>query len=193
MAEYRTELFVIDQTPPKLVFSDVADQSANNGEVRPALRYSDANYDPDGTEILLSGYRNGQMEWKGSWRQLENGMALKLEDFPQVRELDDLYTLQASVRDLAGNQSQAQICFSVNRFGSVYTFDEKTEALAGPEGSYYTNQEQDLVITETNVDTLEFREIICSRNGKVRTMEEGKDYSLSESENAPFVVEYLDS
>ena len=74
---YRTELFVIDQTPPKLVFSDVADQSANNGEVRPALRYSDANYDPDGTEILLSGYRNGQMEWKGSWRQLENGMALK--------------------------------------------------------------------------------------------------------------------
>lgn len=191
MAEYRTELFVIDQTPPKLVFSDVADQSANNGEVRPALRYSDANYDPGGTEILLSGYRNGQMEWKGSWRQLENGMALKLEDFPQVRELDDLYTLQASVRDLAGNQSQAQICFSVNRFGSVYTFDEKTEALAGPEGSYYTNQEQDLVITETNVDTLEFREIICSRNGKVRTMEEGKDYIAEEQEESSGWKQYV--
>ena len=36
------------------------------------------------------------------------------------------------------------------------------------------------MVTETNVDTLEFREIICIRNGKVRTMEEGKDYIAEE-------------
>lgn len=179
-AVYEAEPFVIDQTPPQREIYGVLDSSANAGEVRPGIRYSDANYDPSGTEIFLTGYENGETEWKGSWIQLETGAELKMEDFPHIQEMDDMYTLRASVQDLAGNSSQAQILFSVNRFGSVYTLEAETEALAGKNGSFYTNQEQDIVLIETNVDTLEFREVICNHDGKLASLEEGRDYTVEE-------------
>lgn len=179
-AAYETEPFVVDQTPPRLEIFDILDQSANAGEVHPGIRYSDTNYDPAGTEISLTGYENGETEWKGSWTQLDNGAELRMEDFPHIQEVDDMYTLRASVRDLAGNSSQTQILFSVNRFGSVYTLGAETEALAGKNGRFYTNQEQDIVIIETNVDTLEFREVICNHGGELKAMEEGRDYTVEE-------------
>ena len=85
---------------------------------------------------------------------------------------------------------QEQISFSVNRFGSVYTFDEKTERLAGQQGVYFTKQEQELVITETNVDTLEFQEIVCNHNGQLRTLEEGVDYTVKEDGGFPGWKQY---
>ena len=177
---YETELFVIDRTPPRLEIFGVQDRSANAGEVCPGIRYSDINQDPDTVEILLTGSQNGEVRWEGSWISLERGAELKMEDFPHVREADDMYTLQVSAGDLAGNSSQARILFSVNRFGSVYTLGAETEALAGKNGSFYTNREQDIVLIETNVDMLEFREVICSHDGKLAVMEEGRNYTVEE-------------
>lgn len=37
--------------------------------------------------------------------------------------------LEAVARDLAGNESRQTCSFSVNRLGSVYTFDQLTEQL----------------------------------------------------------------
>ena len=88
----------------------------------------------------------------------------KSEDFSYDKETDDLYSMEVRANDLAGNQSNVKILFSVNRFGSVYTFDTQTEKLIGKNGKYYNNREQTLVITETNVDTLEFKEITMNFN-----------------------------
>lgn len=181
---YETEPFVIDTTPPELTLFGIGDCSANRGEVCPGIRFTDANYDPAGYEIVLTGYRNGETETKGSRTELENGAEFRLEDFAYVQEKDDLYTLKAAAVDLAGNRTEQSILFSVNRFGSVYTFDRKTEELVGENGRFYTNQEQDIVIMETNVDTLEFHEITCSRDGTLWTLEEGKDYTVRESGSA---------
>ena len=182
---YETGIFVIDQTPPELEIFGVQARSANSGEVCPSIRYTDTNCGQERAEILLSGYQNGEKECRGAWTPLEKGMEFQMEDFAYEKEADDMYTLEASVRDLAGNESRRKLTFSVNRFGSVYTFDAGTEALAGKEGRFYTNQEQDIVVTETNVDTLEFHEIICSRNGKLHTLQEGQDYTVQES-RSPF-------
>ena len=95
--------------------------------------------------------------------------------------MDDMYTMEATVYDLAGNSSEASVIFSVNRFGSVYTFSDATDALVGDNGKYYTNEEQEIVVTETNVDTLEFREITKNLNGSLNTMAEGEEYTVSES------------
>ena len=169
----------MDLTAPELEIFDIEDRSANNGEVRPAVRYFDTNYDPEGTEIVMTGYHTGTVEMAGEKKLQENGMELKLHDFAYEPEMDDLYTMEATVYDLAGNSSEATVQFSVNRFGSVYTFDEATDALIGDRGRNYTNQEQELVITETNVDTLEFQEITCNLNGKLTTLKEGSDYGVS--------------
>ena len=52
-----------------------------------------------------------------------------MEDFSYTPETDDLYTLRATASDLAGNQSETSVTFSVNRFGSVYTLDEWTDEM----------------------------------------------------------------
>lgn len=179
LEDYTPDHFVIDRTPPELEIFDIEHLSANNGVVRPGIRYHDTNYDKDGTVILMTGYHNGVVEMSGARKLEANGLELKLDDFPYVQELDDIYTMHAEAYDLAGNSSEATVMFSVNRFGSVYTFDEKTDALIGDNGKYYTNKEQELVITETNVDTLEFKEITCNLNGKLTTLKEGQDYTVS--------------
>lgn len=179
LEDYEPDHFVIDQTPPELEIFDIENMSANNGVVRPGIRYHDTNYDKDGTVILMTGYHNGVVEMTGARKLEANGLELKLDDFAYVQEMDDLYTMHAEVYDLAGNSSEETVVFSVNRFGSVYTFDEKTDALIGDNGKYYTNREQELVITETNVDTLEFKEITCNLNGKLTTLKEGQDYTVS--------------
>ena len=64
-----------------------------------------------------------------------------------MQDADDLYTVKAEAFDLAGNISETNVTFSVNRFGSVYQLDEATERLAGGRGTYYTKESQDIVIT----------------------------------------------
>lgn len=180
MALYETEHFVIDQTVPRLEISKVKNQSANNGMIAPEIRCTDLNYDMGSMDIVLEGYLRGQLIPAGEMRQIENGEYFRMEDFLYEPEADDLYRLTVSARDLAGNESREEILFSVNRFGSVYTLEEKTELLAGARGIYYTNEEQDIIVTETNVDSLEFQEITCSLNGKLRTLKEGIDYEIQE-------------
>ncbi len=181
LADYMPDHFVVDQTAPELEIFDIEDMSANNGEVRPGIRYHDTNYDSNGAVILMTGYNNGAVEINVTRKQETNGMELKLDDFAYVQEQDDLYTMKATVYDLAGNRSEETVMFSVNRFGSVYTYDEATAALVGENGKYYTKTEQALKITETNVDTLEFKEITVNFNGKLRTLKEGQDYTVKAS------------
>ncbi|MCD8195647.1 MAG: Ig-like domain repeat protein [Lachnospiraceae bacterium] len=173
--------FVIDQTAPELEIFDIEDRSANNGEVRPGVRYSDTNYDASATSIVLTGYYNGVVEMNGTTTYTENGLEIKLDDFEYVQDMDDMYTMEAVVYDLAGNSSEDSVLFSVNRFGSVYIYDDDTAALVGEDGSYYTNEEQDIVVTETNVDTLEFKEITLNLDDSLTTLVEGEDYTVDES------------
>lgn len=178
LEDYEQDHFVVDQTVPELEIYDIENMSANKGEVRPGIRYFDTNYDAEGTVVLFKGYHNGEQEMDGDKSLQANGLELKLHDIPHVQSNDDVYTMEATVYDLAGNSSEASVMFSVNRFGSVYTFDEATKALVGEGGKYYTNEEQDIVIVETNVDTLEFKEITCNLNGKLTTMKEGEDFDV---------------
>lgn len=179
-ADYEQDKFTVDMTAPEIEIYDIEDFSANNDVVAPGIRYSDTNYDADGTEVFMLGYRNGAVEMTGVRKITTNGVEFKLNDFERVPEMDDMYTMNAVVYDLAGNSSEASVMFSVNRFGSVYTFDEKTEALVGEKGSYYTDEAQELVVMETNVDTLEFKEITLNLNGKLRTLVENEDYKVLE-------------
>lgn len=181
LSRWESERFVVDQTPPELEISGVRNHSANNGEVRPEIRSADAHYDPAGETISLKGRKNGAVKLSGSLSRSGDGMEYRLEDIPGDSEWDDLYTLQAAVTDLAGNRSEETVLFSVNRYGSVYTLDEATERLAGEGGSYYTREAPEPVIIETNVDTLTFRELICSRNGESEILMEGKDYRVTKS------------
>lgn len=80
---------------------------------------------------------------------------------------------------MAGNESNATVTFSVNRFGSVYVFDQTLKDI---EGTYIQN-EIDVKLQEVNVDSLEHDKIkvVIDTNGTPRTLEEGIDYQVQES------------
>ena len=179
--EYAQDHFVVDITEPEIEIFDIENMSANNGNVQPKIRYSDTNFDANATIVEMTGFHNGKIDIGGTTSVYAGGVEIQMDDFAYLQEMDDLYTMHAIVYDLAGNSSEAEVKFSVNRFGSVYTFDSDTNDLVGDNGRYYTKEEKDIVITETNVDTLGFQEITCNFNGELSTLEEGEDYSVKQS------------
>ncbi len=177
-ADYTPETFTIDQTKPEINIFDIIDKSANNGVVAPGVQYSDVNYTPEGVTISLQGANHGAVNLSGDRTNTGNGESIKMPDFEHTEEMDDLYTLTAKVQDKAGNVEEKSVMFSVNRFGSVYVFSDDTKELLD---RYYTNKEQDLHVTEINVDTLEFNSISYGRDGELVTLKNGTDYTVKAS------------
>lgn len=180
---YPGDHFVIDTTVPALEIQNIEDRSANNGTVAPRILYKDINYDAARTSIVYMGYNNGKVDYSanGTVSRTAQGAVIQMDDVEHLQENDDIYTMKVVVYDKAGNKSEAEKIFSVNRFGSVYTFeDAETKALVG-NGLSYTNEARDIRVKETNVDTLEFRKITCNHDGELVPMEEGLQYSVKQS------------
>ncbi|WP_251548765.1 Ig-like domain-containing protein [Neobacillus muris] len=178
-ADYKADEFYIDQTAPALTITGVEDQSANNGDVAPVISYSDTNFNKNSVSISLSGANRGDVKLTGSFADSANGQVYAFKNFEKTKENDDLYTLTATLSDFAGNTSTQTIQFSVNRFGSVYVFDE---ALKKMEGKYVKN-ETDVIVTETNVDSLkqDTIKVKMTKNGTPSDLAKGADYSVTES------------
>ena len=177
-ADYEQDSFTVDQTAPELEFFDIEDKSANNDVVAPGVRYSDNNYTENGVEITLEGANHGEMELDGDRSSIPNGESIKMADFERTKENDDLYTMTAVIRDRAGNETEDSVIFSVNRFGSVFVLSDETQELVD---NYYTNEEQNLVVTEINVDSLVFNGISYGRDGELVNLEAGTDYEVKAS------------
>ena len=163
------EEFTIDMTAPELSIGNIEENSANAGAVRPSVSWSDINLEGP-AEITLTGSNQGETSMPGESSDSEAEGSFRYDNFPVEKESDDVYTLKAVVADLAGNETEKSLTFSVNRFGSVYTF---TPSLAETDGRFF-DKEQDIVIHETNVDTLdpETIDIKVARNGQNADMED---------------------
>lgn len=173
------EEFYVDLTDPLIEISGVEDRSANNGAVEPVIMIMDTNYSKDDVEIELVGANRGLIKSEGTFTTTENGQIFQFEDFAEEQEVDDIYTLTATATDMAGNTVSESITFSVNRFGSVYTLDRGLKQITGS----YIREAVDIVLTETNADTLDESsiEVVLSANGTPRTLEKGVDYTIEKS------------
>lgn len=167
--------FYVDKTAPVLEFKEIEDKSANNGKVAPVVVWSDTNYGSQ-AEIRLKGSNRGKAELIGNYKELENGSSFLFDDFDYIQEWDDIYTLSASITDLAGNETRKEVVFSVNRFGSVYVMEKEARNIGGK----YIQKEQDIMLTETNVDSLpeESVRVKVSHNGNTQDLKRGSDYTI---------------
>lgn len=179
-ADYTQDSFTVDKTDPEIEFFDIEDKSANNGTVAPGIRYSDVNYIESGVEITIKGALASHKTeaLSGNRTQIANGESIKMDDFAHEEEVDDVYTMTAVIRDRAGNETQKEIVFSVNRFGSNYIFSDATQTFLD---GVYSNEPQDLVVTEVNVDSLVFNGISYGLDGSRTELKEGSDYSVKQS------------
>lgn len=174
--EYTQDAFTIDTAKPTIKLSGF--EKANKNTVIPNITCDDINYNGESINIELVGVNHSDM--KASYTADTGRKNFFINNFNRDKSeaMDDIYVLKAAVTDLAGNLEEVTSTFSVNRYGSVYTMDQATMKILE---SYYTNSPEDLVITETNTDTLEFLRITCSHDGEQMEMIEGQHYDLEES------------
>lgn len=175
-ANYSKDSFTVDLTKPEVEITGVKNKSANNGTVAPVIRVSDNNFIASGVKLTLTGANKGRISVDSmiSKAASGSGQVITFRNFGE--NMDDIYTLTASATDKSGNETEKSITFSVNRNGSAYVLSDNVQKLIE---NGFTNNPQDIVIEEINVDTLEFIELTYSKDGKVVKLEEGKDYTVT--------------
>ena len=171
---FERQSFYIDKTAPELTISGVADRSAISGDVIPVISFSDTNFDADMVEITLVGVNRGEVAFDGEYESQHNGRIFTFANFAKTKEMDDIYTLTATLTDKAGNVTTASISFSVNRFGSTYALSEATKKL----NNTYVKTAEDVVLTEINVNELKNIKVTLFKNNETIVLKEGTDYRL---------------
>lgn len=176
METYNSEKFIIDTKEPELSIQGVEEGKSYNGDVSVSVDVSDEYIDINKSSVTLKGRRGGEITLKGSLSDKTGKFVLS--EFPKEESYDDLYTLTANIVDKAGNVVEKQLVFSVNRFGSEYTFSEEN-ILSG-----YLNESKDISIVETNVDKIDTSKtkVSITLDGNEISIPEGM-LSVKEKEN----------
>ena len=172
--DFTEQTFYVDTTAPTLEITGIADHSANSGDIIPVVSYSDTNYDDAQVNITLTGAMRKGVALDGSYADQHNGKVFTFKNFAKEKEVDDIYTLAATLTDKAGNTTEKTILFSANRFGSTYALSAATEQLNGS----YVQTPQDVVVTETNPDALQNIRITLFKNNQTIILQEGTDYRI---------------
>ena len=148
--------FVIDTTYEDMVtIGGVANGKAYGyGETPiPTVQIGDINLDEYG--IKLTGIQKGKtIDLTDQVYALLNAGAQEVNGtfniFQVVQDLDGIYTLSVYGLDKAGNEDREEVTFTVNRFGSVYVYNDYLMGLIANGGARTPKLTEDLVITEYN-------------------------------------------
>lgn len=159
--------FDVDKVAPTITITGVTNGSAYNGEVGGTVEYKDANFQ-SATIRLMRADKNGVYDVTAQHTTaLPNGApggTVNLVNFDRLLTNDGIYTLTATVVDMAGNTAENTVTFSVNRFGSTYKFDDYLASICDKHIKSVTD---DLKITEINPDSITSGTVTITRNGKV--------------------------
>ncbi len=171
--------FVVDQTPPIVQFDEttVRDNMITNGDIMPTIIFDDTNFSASLINFVLNGAKITDRNSFAVSRALgEFGGTVTYSNFEVTKENDDIYTLTATITDLAGNTGTATVRFSVNRFGSTFEAINGTEDLLQ---QYYTNTSKSVFIRELNVNDLTEYTVTINRDGTNETLKEGTDFRVT--------------
>ncbi len=173
--------FTIDLEKPEIIIEGVADKSANNGIVAPKITFKDTNIDKNSLSVELSGANNGRVDLTDKYLVSEDGLQYTFKNIESKKENDDLYTLRASAKDLAGNVTIEEIKFSVNRFGSIYILGDNLKKI----NDKYVQSVKGIDITEINVNKIKKDSVVITLtvNGVPNTLVEGTDYKIDAEES----------
>ena len=153
--------FIIDKTVPSLSISGVQDGVSYKKNVGFKVNISDANIDVDRCSVTLSGRSIGNVGLIGGINGT-NG-EFTFTGVPEDIKYDDLYTLKAVIYDKAGNCVEKVINYSINRFGSRFSFLD-TSIL-----NKVINEPESVTLEEVSVDKLDISscKVVVIRDGKV--------------------------
>ena len=152
--------FVLDTTFEDMISIEGIENGSAYGhdaEIVPSIRINDINL-KDYTVSLVGIQKDKTIDLTAeAVKLLDAGTetVTGIFDIFEVRQdLDGIYTLTLTSEDKAGNQDSEEIVFTVNRFGSVYVYNQYLLDLIANGGSYVLRVDEDLVIDEFNADRL---------------------------------------
>lgn len=148
-AKSKSLSFTVDTVAPQVEISGIKNGKiyTYDDTIAPVITYSDSYYAGKSLSMTRAG-----SEWSGSLAKSDSGSRIAFANFKKVRGNDGVYHLEVTVRDKAGNSTTKQVDFSVNRFGSTYSYNESIKDL---NGKYVQMVEKDLVVREKNISQLE--------------------------------------
>lgn len=159
--EFSSGKFIIDKTLPTLSISGVQDGVSYKKGASFKVNLGDENIDADRCKVTLSGRSLGEIAVVGGING--NTGEFTFAGVPNELKYDDLYTLKAVVYDKAGNSQEQTINYSINRFGSRFSFLE--ERLL----NNIVREVNDIVLEETSVDRLDLSscKVVVIKDGEI--------------------------
>ena len=165
--------FVIDTDAEMVTYSGVETGKAygSDDSVIPSIEITDINLDTY-TVTLVGVQKDATIDLTAQAQALISGSSETvtglLDLFEAVQEKDGIYTLTIQGVDLAGNVDEQTVVFTVNRFGSVYVYNDTLMDLIADGGYFVQSVDEDIVITEYNADKLLSGSLIIeiTRDGK---------------------------
>ena len=164
MVEYSSEQLTVDTeitAPVITVNGEEANGRAFKNEVVPAVSFNDINF--DSYKITLTRTRYDVKDEDVTEKYIGSAVALdgqggsgSFDTFEKEAGTDGIYTMIVSMTDKAGHSAETTATFTVNRFGSVYVYNDQLIDLIQDGGAYVQPSaiKDDLVITEYNADRL---------------------------------------
>lgn len=146
--------WVLDTYMEAPVFGRVSHEDAYNGQFAPEFSVFDANIESIDVKLVQTQMNEGNVDVtdilladKLVFQDVQGGKKAVLDIFPAEQKLDGGYLLSVNCIDKSGNTASGEIFFYVNRFGSVYVYDDYLTSIAA---GYYREIQEDIIITEIN-------------------------------------------
>ncbi len=162
MASYTSEQLTVDtliEEPVITINGEDGNGKAYKDQVIPAVSFADQNFDTSTVTLTRTRYnkKNEDVteEFITSYLTLnDKGGSGTFDSFKKEAGVDGIYTLKVSMTDKAKHVIEKTVVFTVNRFGSVYEFNDYLISLIENGGKYVNKIDDDFVITEYNADKL---------------------------------------
>lgn len=191
MQEYVSDKMRIDTVLEKPIITingKDGDGKAYKDKAVLGISFTDTNFETYRAVLSVTSYADKDMDvtdkfLEGGIPVGENGGSASFDNFAIERKNDGIYRLWVEVTDKAGHVAEETIMFTLNRYGSVYEYNDYLMGLIADGGAYVQELEEDLVITEYNADRLveNSLRIEVSKDGKPV---ENLEYSVTPEMNS---------